>query len=666
MESARTAERTFMVTLAAILGLLGGLVAVGFRLLISVVQRGSWGDLPYSLDLVRGHPWWWIILVPAVGGLLVGPLVYFFAREAKGHGVPEVMEAVALRSGVIRPRLVAVKSLASALTIGTGGSVGREGPIVQIGSALGSTLGQWFRVSGSQLRTLVGCGAAAGIAATFNAPVAGALFAVEIVLGDFGVSEFSPIVISSVMATVVSRHFLGDNPAFTVPPHELVSAWELLVYGILGLAAGVIALLFIHAVYGAEDRFESLPLPPWLLPALGGLMVGALAILFPEILGVGYEATGDALWGRHGLGLLTLLVVAKLLATSITLGSGASGGVFAPSLFLGAMTGGLVGGLAHQWFPAVTAGRGAYALVGMGAMVAGTTRAPITAILIIFELTSDYKLILPLMASCIIATLVSSRSRHGSIYTEKLVRRGIDIFRGRELNILRALRTEEVMDRDMMTVAPDRTLGELLETLQSNLYSSLYVVDSDGRLGGVIPMPDLQSALLHAQALAHVVVADELMRQNVPRVAPNQRLDAVMRTFAERHPEELPVVDPENGRLLGIVTRRKVMEAYNRELTRRDVVAGIGGGLETTRTTEVSLGDGYHMAEVDAPAALLQHTLGEIGVRSRFEVQVLLVRRMEGERQERQDFVPGPDTTIRAGDRLVLLGRRAALERLRR
>jgi CIC family chloride channel protein len=652
-----------MVALAALLGAMGGLVAVAFRLLIRAVQRGAWGEWTYSLDLVRAHPWWWVVLTPAIGGLIVGPLVHFLAREARGHGVPEVMEAVALRSGVIRPRVVAVKSLASALTIGTGGSVGREGPIAQIGSALGSTLGQWFRVSGSQLRTLVGCGAAAGIAATFNAPVAGALFAVEVVLGDFGVSQFSPIVISSVMATVVSRHFLGDIPAFPVPPHELVSAWELPIYGVLGVVAGLVGLLFIWVLYGAEDRIEALRIPSWILPVLGGLVVGGMALVFPEVLGVGYEATSDALWGRHGLGLLALLIVAKLIATSVTLGCGGSGGVFAPSLFLGAMTGGLVGGLAHQWFPAVTAGRSAYALVGMGALVAGTTRAPITAILIIFELTSDYKLILPLMASCIIATLVASRSRHGSVYTEKLVRRGIDIFRGRELNILRSLKAEGVMDRDMATVSPDRTLGELLETLQSSLYSSIYVVAPDDRLLGVISMPDLQAALLHARDLAQVVVADELIREDVPRVTPEERLDSVMRTFAERNPEELPVVAPEDGRLLGIVTRRRVIDAYNRELVKRDIVSGIGSGLEGMKTTGMSLGDDYHMMEIDAPGAFVHQTLSELALRPRFGVQVLLIRRMSGGgRQDRQDLVPGADTSVETGDRLVLLGRKEALD----
>lgn len=663
LERVRSRERSLILVLATFIGLAGGLGSVGFRQLIRGVQYLSWGDLTYTLDLVRAHPWWWILLIPAVGGLIVGPLVYFGAREAKGHGVPEVMEAVALRSGFIRPRLVVVKSLASAITIGTGGSVGREGPIVQIGSALGSTIGQWARVNGPQLRTLVGCGAAAGIAGTFNAPVAGALFAVEVVLGDFAVSEFSPIVISSVMATVVSRHYLGDIPAFVVPPHELVSAWELGPYVVLGLLAAGVALMFKRMVYGLEDRFEALPAPAWLLPAFGGVLVGGMAIAFPEILGVGYEATSAALAGELGLGMVTVLVVVKLLATSVTLGSGGSGGVFAPSLFLGAMTGTVVGEAAHRWFPTVTAGPSAYALVGMGAVVAGATHAPLTAILIIFELTSDYKLILPLMVSCIIATVVSTRRRSTSIYTEKLRRRGIDIFRGHELNILRSLTTSDIMDSDFIAVDEGQPLGDLLDLLAREPRTSYYVVDRDSRFSGVIRQPDLQGIVLQADALAGVIVARDLIRQQVRTLGPEDHLDSVMRLFAEHHPDELPVVDPRTETLQGVVSRRHMIDAYNRELMKRDMAAGLGSRLDSRRTTEMPVGEDHVMVEVDAPAAFVGRSLADIGVRSRYGTQVLLVRRSVPDSSERSEIVPEATTRIHSSDRLVMLGRREAVAR---
>ena len=660
----RTREQTFMLVLAALVGLLGGLASVGFRQLIRLVQRGAWGEWTYTLDVVRAHPWWWVLLAPAVGGLIVGPLVHRWAREARGHGIPEVMEAVAARGGYIRARVLAVKTLASAVTIGSGGSVGREGPIVHIGAGIGSLLGQWTRVSGSQLRTLAGCGAAAGIAGTFNAPVAGALFAVEVILGDFAVMEFSPIVISSVLATVVSRHFLGDFPAFAVPGYDLVSPWELGIYVVLGLAAGGVALLFIRTLYGAQTRLEATPVPRWLLPTFGGLGVGLIALAFPEVLGVGYDTTGAALAGELGIGLVAVLVLAKLLATSIALGSGLSGGIFAPSLFMGAMTGSLIGGLAHAWFPAVTGGPGGYAMVGMGAVVAGATQAPISAILIIFELTSDYKLILPLMAACIIATVLTTRGHRSSIYTEKLKRRGVEIFRGHELNILRGVRARDVMTGDLATVDAGTPLETLLSVLAREPRSTIYVTDEEGGLMGAIHQPDLYGALANAEALAPVIVAGDLALEDITTLAPGDGLDTVMRILAEQQPEELPVVDA-GGRIQGIVTRRHVMDAYGRELLKRDMAAGLGGRLDAARTREMEIGGDHVLLEVDAPAGFVGRSLRDLAVRPRHGVQILLVRRRDPDTGETREIVPEGSTRVKAGDRLVLLGPRSAVARFR-
>jgi len=655
------AEDTFMLLVAASIGCLGGLGAVGFRALISGVQAVAWG-LPYTLDRVTSHPWWWIVLVPIVGGLLVGPLVQGFAKEASGHGVPEVMEAVALRSGVIRPRIVVVKSLASALTIGTGGSVGREGPIVQIGSAIGSTIGQALHVSGSRLRTLVGCGAAAGIAATFNAPVAGALFAVEIILGDFGVARFSPIVISSVLATVVSRHFLGDSPAFDVPPHGLVSAWELAIYVVLGFVAAGVALLVIWMVYWMQDRLEALPVKRWVLPALGGVAIGAGALAYPHILGVGYEAINLALDGQLAISVLLALVVVKLLATSVTLGSGGSGGVFAPSLFLGAMVGGAIGLLANMWFPSVTEVSGAYALVGMGAVVAGTTHAPITAILIIFELTSDYTLILPLMAACIISTVVTTTVRRESIYTMKLLRRGVDIFKGRELNILKALKVESVMARELPKVVEDEPLNGLIDAMGATRSNSLYVTADGDRYLGRVEFGDVRRALVDIDVLAGLVVAGDLVHRDELVVGPNESLDVVMRMLSARGPDELAVVS-EDGRLLGSITRRHLLDAYNQELMKRDMASSMEAAVSGAATHDVSLGGDSRMVEVDAPGPLTGRALKDLDVRRRFGVQILLVLRpAQPGSEDRIEMVPGPDTVIERGDRLLMVGTDEALD----
>ncbi|MCK5453125.1 MAG: chloride channel protein, partial [Calditrichia bacterium] len=331
------------------------------------------------------------------------------------------------------------KLLASAICIGSGGSTGREGPVIQIGASVGSTIGQFLRVNPERMKIFVGCGAAAGIAAVFNAPVAGALFSLEIILGDFGVAQFGPIVIASVVATVVSRWFLGNNPAFEVPEYNLVSPVELIPYAILGIIAGLVALMFIKTLYSIEDYFEKLKLHDIIKTMLGGLMIGIMGIFVPHIYGVGYNSMDLALLGELPWMLMLGLIFFKILATSLSLGSGGSGGIFAPSLFLGTMTGGFFGALVHKVIPDHSATSGAYSLVGMGAVVAGATHAPITAILIIFEMTGDYAIILPLMISAIIATVLTTKLKKESIYTLKLIRRGVDLFRGREVNILKAL-----------------------------------------------------------------------------------------------------------------------------------------------------------------------------------------------------------------------------------
>ena len=663
---AKLADHAFLVAIATVIGCLGGLGAVGFRKLISLVQRWTWGDWAPSLELIRAHPGWWIVVAPAVGGLIVGPMIYFLAREAKGHGVPEVMEAVALRAGVIRPRLVVIKSLASAICIGTGGSVGREGPIVQIGSALGSTIGQMLRVSGRRLRTLVGCGAAAGIAATFNAPIAGALFAVEVILADFAVARFSPIVISSVIATVVSRHFLGNHPAFEVPEYRLVSAWELPVYLVVGLLAAAVSLAFIWGLYKLEDVFDASPVPPWLAAATGGLIVGGLGLAHPEVLGVGYEAITDMLQGRLAVELLLALLVLKLLATCLTIGSGGSGGILAPSLFLGATVGGVVGLGAHELLPSVTASPGAYALVGMGAVVAGTTHAPLTAILIIFELTSDYSLIVPLMMSCIIATLVTTRLKRESIYTMKLIRRGLDLSHGQDVNVLKALKVADVMEEPAVVVPAGAPLGELVGELATSPRPVVYVVGRDRRLRGFIAAEDVRAALEHVDDGAPFLLAADLAREDLRTLTPETGLDAVMRIFAGKNREELPVVAGDgSGRLVGVVGRRHLLDAYQTELMKRDVVAELGGSLTETAKEEVHLGKDFRMTEIDAPGAFTGRSIRDLGVRARWGAEVLLIRRPAPHGDDQVEIVPEADTVVHRGDRLVVLARTRDLARLR-
>ena len=434
-----------ILLLAAMVGIVAGLGAVGVRELISLGQWGFWGSSGDILESVSRVGAWRVVLIPALGGLLVGPLVWFLARDASGHGVPEVVQALLMRGGRIRGRVALVKGVASALTLSSGGSAGREGPMIQIGASLGSVIAQKGRLGENGVRTLVAAGAAGGLAAAFNAPIAGSLFALEVVLGDFAIASFSPVVMAGVAATVVSRGVYGDAQVFDIPQYALVSAAEFVPYVLLGLLAGIVAVLFTVFLYSQERVWERLAAPPWIKPAVGGLFVGLVALLFPEILGIGHLAMDRMLEGHVGLGLLLALVIMKIVATSLTLGSGGSGGVFVPSLFVGAALGGAIGIAVGQWAPFPHGGPGAYALVGMGAMVAATSHAPLTGIVIMFELTGDYEIILPVMVACILSTVIASSLKEESIYTQKLKWKGISLRQGREENILRHLAVADVL-----------------------------------------------------------------------------------------------------------------------------------------------------------------------------------------------------------------------------
>jgi CIC family chloride channel protein len=665
LDRAKVAEHTFMVVAAVAVGVAAGYGAVALRTLIEWVQHMGFGVSGENLG-AADLPAWQILLVPAVGGLLAGPVIYLLAREAKGHGVPQVMEAVAVREGVMRPRVAVAKTLASALTIGSGGSSGREGPIVQIGSAIGSSVGQVLRMSGRRLRTLVGCGAAGGIAAAFNAPVAGALFSLEIILGDFGVSHFSPIVISSVTATVISRHYYGDFPAFQAPPYNLVSAWELLLYGVLGVLAGVLALVYERTLHGTEALFDRrVPGPAWLKPAMGGALLGVLALQFPQVLGVGYGAIGAALEGEMALWLLAALAGAKILATSLTLGSGGSGGIFAPSLFMGAMSGGFVGTLAHRFLPDTTAGPGAYALVGMGAMVAGVTHAPITAIVMLFELTSSYTIILPLMISCIIATVVAQRLDPESIYTRKLVDRGIEIRRGKDVNVLRAIQVQDVFQPGIATVSRTETLRHLMERLAELPHAHLYLADDNGRFTGMVTVQNVRRMLVHHHELRDLLTASDVEEPSLAYVTPNDSADDALRLLRKESTDELPVVDPNDpGVLLGTVSRRTLLDAYYREVFKRDLAGEVLAGVQASeRMPMVPLVEGYFMAQMEAPGAFLGRTLRDLNLRATHDAQVILIRRSEPGAAS-VSLVPDPAHRIARGDILVLVGRESSLKKL--
>ena len=565
-------QHVYLSIVAIVIGILGGYGALIFRYIIKGTQYVFYQNTGDILTFAHNLPFYLKIALPALGGLIVGPLVYFGAREAKGHGVPVVMEAVALRDGHIRPRVALVTILASGITIGSGGSVGREGPIVQIGSSIGSTIGQLLKAPPLRQRTLVGCGAAAGLAATFNAPIAGALFAAEVILGEFGLSTFSPVVLSSVTATTISRHYFGDFPAFIIPTYKLVSLWEFLFYPVLGVIVGLVSLLFVLTVNKSEDLFDALKMPEYLKPALGGLMLGCILIVWPNVFGVGYGTINLSLKNQLPFIILLTLVFVKILATSITVGSGGSGGIFAPSLFIGAMTGGFFGWGVHEYFPLITADAGAYAMVAMGAVVAGTTHAPITAMIIIFELTGTYEIILPLMITCMLSTLITTSLKRDSIYTSKLSRRGVEITQGWEQSVLRALKVRDVASDHYVTVPEDMHLVDIVEILKAEDVSYLHMVDKDGGLKGIISFSDIRSAL-HEEGLKYLVIARDVATTDIITISPSDSIQDALYKMGRNVISHLPVVEEnDNGKIIGTLNKKDVMAVYNRAVLGREGV----------------------------------------------------------------------------------------------
>jgi len=557
-----------MIALAILVGVLGGLFAVLFRSMIGWSHLGFYGVGKILFGFMPGGLW--VIMIPALAGLVVGPLIYFFAREAKGHGVPEVMEAVALKGGRMRMRVIFVKAIASASSIGAGASVGREGPIIQMGSGIGSVLGQWFKLKDDKVKMLVACGAAAGISATFNAPIAGVMFSQEIILDNFESTTFVPIVISSVTASAISRMFLGDAPAFIVQAFVLHSPIELIFYAVLGIISAFIAFIFVKTLYATEDLFDAIKaIPEWSKPVFGGLIIGLIGLEFPQVLGVGYESIGQAINGQFVLGTLLMLVIVKLVATSLTLGSGHSGGVFAPSLFAGAALGGAFGLILKGAFPTIVGNPGAYAIAGMGAVVAGATQAPITAILIIFEMTRDYHIVLPLMIAVVFSTNVFAYLsrvylQKGNIYTLKLLRRGVNLQDGRDVNIMKLIKVSDVMSFPVAVVHEDARIENVIQMMHDGKHNGFPTINDKGELAGIITLQDIRD--IPVKGIMEIPVS-EISTSKLVVTYPDKTIDDVFGILQKYDIGHLPVVNPKNHKeLIGILTRSDIVKAYDKEM----------------------------------------------------------------------------------------------------
>lgn len=662
LERAQGGEYIFLLCMAVVIGILGGISALLFDGAIHLFQLGFWKVAEPSIAFLKECPWWQLALIPAVGGLLVGLITTFLVSEARGHGVPEVIKAVALHDGKIRGRVAFAKLLTSSITIGSGGSCGREGPIIQIGAAIGSRIGQALGMSKRRLRTLVGCGAAAGIAATFNAPIAGAIFSIEVILGEFGVAQFSPIVISSVIATVVTRSWRGDMPVFSPPACSFLSAWELFPYLCLGILCGAVSLAYIYLNDRIGGFFErpKMKAPVWLRPAIGGALMGGMAICLPQIMGDGHELTNQAFSGKLPILLLFILVFGKTLATSLTLGSGGSGGVFSPAICIGALLGAWVGTMVEPHMGGGHfGGIAAYSVVGMGGLVAGTMLAPITAILMVFEITSNYTIILPLMMVSTISTIIVMRTtKNNSIYTLKMEKEGVQLIRGGSPDLLRHLPVSQHMKRHFATCHPNEPATDILSRLLEKEFTQIYVIHpGDGTFMGVITLADARRVLLSPSDLASILLAEDLMRRTDVVLTPDDSLSVALSQYGHSGLHELPVIQSSTQRhLVGVLLYTDLLISYQDEILKADTTNALASGISTLTHNRVQIAKGFEIAEWTPPSDILGKTLQEARLPNRFGVRVLLIKRRAADDRRSRVVLPESTTQITPDDTFVILG----------
>lgn len=667
----RKSGQIFLLVTAVIIGILGAYGAILFRYLYKLSHFIFFSTDSYETSILYQIPWWLRLIVPVIGGLIVGFIITRIAPEVKGSGVPEVMEAFATKGGIIRFRVFIAKAFTSAITLGSGGSAGREGPIVHIGAAIGSAIGQTLKVNTRQLRTFLACGAAAGISATFNAPIAGAIFAIEIIVADMRVVNMPPIIISSVVATVVSRYYLGDYPAFIVPAYDMLDARELLIYAGLGIVAGLVSVSFIRLFLNTRKYFENSKIPLWLKPALGGLGVGIIGIFLPQVFGVGYETINDAIWNNLELKILLLLLVAKMIATAFTLGSGGSGGVFGPSLYFGALLGASWGIIANMLFPEWTASPGAYALVGMGAMLSGITHMPITAILMIFEFTNNYLIIPPLMIASIISVLLSNQIAKKSIESAVLESKGINIHDKREVNLLRTILVSSVMETDPAIIKRNAPFSEVITGLLSGKSHFAIVVDDRNSYVGTIELNDVRELLLDQESASSTLIASDISNTKIPFVLPDDNLDLIMHIFGRVEKDHIAVCNNAlEKKVIGVVTKSSVINAYNVRIFQQDLTGGFSSLLDSadeSRSIEV-LG-GMYICEIDVPVSWIGKSIKEIDIRRKYELEILVVHHTSSDTEKnssRPGEFPSPELILQPGDRLLVLGKQETIDKIRK
>ncbi len=643
-----TSQTLLLGFIAITVGLTTGFGVWLFKRVIVIVNSGlttGFGFLQPTLGM------WIVVLIPVIGGIVVVLISKYFVGEEQVHGVASIMESEALAGGRLRYKTAPAKILASAISIGFGASVGPEDPSVQIGANLGSWLGQLLHSSDERLRVLVAAGSAAGIAAAFNAPIAGVFFSLELIHGEINGSALGMLLVASVASSVVTQALSGPQPAFSVPAYTLHSVFEFPLYIVLGLLAGPVSALYIELLYVIRDMFHSIHFPGWSKAAATGLILGVVGIYLPQVLGVGYDTIQNIFYSSNPvLWLLVALLIAKIILTPLSLGGGFTGGVFAPSLYLGATLGGAYGVIAAHLFPGLGIAPSAFALVGMAAVLAGSVHAPLTATILLFELTGDYRIILPVMLAVAVSLLLSQRIQHDSIYLKGLVRIGIRLDRGRDVEILQSITVGEAMHMNTETLRESLPLLEAAEILERTRHHGMPVVNGQDHLVGILTVQDIEKVEELKRETASV---GEAATRELLVAYPHESLSDALLRMSRHDVGRLPVVDRNfPRRLVGILRRTDVIRAYEIALTRRVKQRRKAEEVRLNAVTPEVVDVQDITVETNSPAA--GKKMSEIS----WPHDCLIATIRRGNKV----FIPHGDSVVKPGDILVVVAEGKGLE----
>lgn len=659
--AAGTFRLGYMSLLAALIGLMAGLVAyVLYDLIGLFTNLAYYHAWSFHFRSPEGtHLGYWIILMPVIGGLIVGVMAKYGSEKIKGHGIPEAMEAVLTSRSRIEGKVAILKPISAAIAIGTGGPFGAEGPIIQTGGAMGSLVGQFISTTASERKVLLACGAGAGMAATFNTPIAGVILAIELLLFEFRARSFIPLVIATTIATFVRSVLLGQHSMFTMDSSVNFDALHGLPwYLLLGVICGFAAVGFTKLLYWVEDLFDHLPIDDLWHPAIGAFFLGVIGFFIPRVLGVGYDTISDILHNNLVLKVLLLLMIFKALALVISLGSGTSGGLLAPMFMSSAALGGVFAMIINYFLPGAHLSPGAYALVAMGAVFGAAARATFALIVFAFEITRNYNSVLPLMLTCVIADMIAIRYLKSSIMAEKLTRRGLSVPSDFEVGVLQVVRVKDVMRTDVPPISPEMTVAELADRMGRgdpafNVTQGLPICTSDRKVVGIVTQGDLLRALKADQS-GKMKVVEAGGGKPIVAYPDEPAFDALYRML-QNNIGRLPIVEPGGSdKLVGYLNRSSILNAWTRQIEEESLrehgwIHKFRHGAEHAKGAEIRMAVG-RISELKETKLTLDITTNDLIQRVGFNLAVPIPGISVGD-MVRVDYVEGPDG--RANERII-------------